>query len=124
MSTIELTEQNFEATVQNGIVFLDWWAAWCQPCRRFAPVYEAASERYPTATWGKVDTEAQQGLAGAFQIQSIPTLMIFRDGILLFRQPGMLPAEALDELYEKAAALDMDVVRAEVEKRKAEAGEV
>lgn len=118
--TVEITEKNFESTVEKGIVFLDWWAAWCGPCRMFAPVFERASHKYPDVVWGKVDTEAEQGLASAFGIRSIPTLMIFRDGILVFEQAGMVPAQALDQLVEKVRALDMDDVRkkiAEHEKR-------
>lgn len=111
MSTTEITEQSFEATVKSGIVFIDWWASWCGPCRAFAPTYERAAARHPDITWGKVDTEAQPGLAGAFGIRAIPTLMVFRDGILLFEQPGMLPPAALERLVEEVRALDMDDVR-------------
>src|SRR4026207_2413076 len=98
MATIEVTEGNFGETVTKGIVLRDFWAAGCGPCRAFAPTFEAASEKHPDVVFGKIDTEAQQGLAGAFQIQSIPTLMVFRDGVLLGAQPGALPAEALDEI--------------------------
>lgn len=112
--TVEITEKNFEKTVEEGIVFLDWWAAWCGPCRMFAPVFEKASHKYPDITWGKVDTDAEQGLAGAFGIRSIPTLMIFRDGVLVFEQAGMVPAQALDQLVEKVRALDMDEVRRKI----------
>lgn len=118
MSTIAVTEQTFEATVKQGVVLLDWWAAWCGPCRAFAPIYEAASTRHPDVTFGKIDTEDQRGLAGGFQIQSIPTLMIFRDGILLYSKPGMVPAAALDDLIGQAKALDMDKIRAEIAARK------
>ncbi|MGZ3460745.1 MAG: thioredoxin family protein [Archangium sp.] len=119
MATLEIGKENFENTVsKQGIVMLDWWAAWCGPCRAFAPVYEKASEKHADITFGKVDTEAQPELSGMFQIRSIPTLMIFRDGILLFEQAGALPAPVLEELIGKVRALDMDEVRREIEKRK------
>lgn len=117
MATIELTEQNFESTiVEGGIVLVDFWAGWCQPCLRFAPVYEGAAEDNADIVFGKVDTEAQQGLSAAMRIQSIPTLMIFRDGIGVFSQAGALPRVALDDLISQVRALDMDEVRREVEK--------
>lgn len=115
MSTIELTKENFESTISaEGILLIDWWAAWCGPCRQFAPIYEQASERYPDITFGKIDTEAEQELAQMAVITSIPTLMVFRDGILLFSQPGALPGAALDDLISQVEALDMDQVRADI----------
>jgi len=113
--TVEITEKNFESTIEKpGIVLLDWWAGWCAPCRAFAPTFEAAAGKHLDVVFGKVDTEAQQGLAAAFEIRSIPTLMIFKDGVLVFAQPGMLPPQALEELIAKARVLDMDKVRAEI----------
>jgi thioredoxin 1 len=114
MPTKEVTEKNFEETIGKGLVLIDWWAEWCGPCRRFAPIYEEASGRHPDVLFGKVDTEAQPGLAGEFGIRSIPTIMAFRDGILLFAQPGSLPAEVLDELIGKLREVDMDEVRRRV----------
>lgn len=117
MSTVALTLQDFESTISSeGITFVDFWAEWCGPCRAFAPIFEAASEKHPELRFAKVDTEAEQQLAAMAQITSIPTLMIFRDGILLFNQPGALPAPALEELITKVEALDMDEVRAEIAK--------
>jgi thioredoxin 1 len=114
-ATVEITEQNFESHVaKEGIVLIDWWAEWCGPCRMFAPTFEAAAKKHPDIVFGKVDTEAQPALAGGFRIRAIPTLMVFRDGILLFEQAGMLPPRALDELVEKVRALDMAEVRRKV----------
>ena len=112
MATLALTKDNFkDAIEEGGIVFIDWWAEWCGPCKAFAPVYERVAEENPDITFAKIDTDKEQELAAAFGIRSIPTLMIFRDGIPLFAQPGALPQEALEELVQKVEALDMDEVR-------------
>jgi thioredoxin 1 len=113
--TVDVTEANFKEVVEkDGIVLVDWWAPWCGPCRSFGPTYEKVAGRHPDVTFAKVNTEEQQGLAGSFQIMSIPTLMILRDKIMLFSQPGALPEAALEELVQKARELDMDKVRKEI----------
>ena len=118
MATVELTLETFESTVANqGITIVDFWAEWCGPCKMFGPIFEKASEGHPAITFGKVDTEAQQQLSGMAGISSIPTLMIFRDGILLFNQAGALPGPALEDLIGKVQELDMDDVRAEIAKQ-------
>ncbi|WP_347753769.1 thioredoxin [Agrococcus sp. ProA11] len=120
MSTQDITIDTIDATIAaEGIVLLDFWAAWCGPCRSFAPVFERAAEANPDIVFGKVDTEAEQQLAASFRITSIPTLMAFRDGILVFSQPGAMPPAQLDSLIEGVRGLDMDDVRRQVAEQRA-----
>src|SRR5919201_2850630 len=120
MATVALTTEEFKPTVEKGgILFIDWWADWCGPCRAFAPVYEKVSEANPDVTFAKIDTDQEQQLATAFGIRSIPTLMIFRDGVPLFAHPGALSQSDLEELLQKVRALDMDEVRRVVAERQA-----
>ncbi len=115
MATLELNAENFQQTINdNATVIVDFWAPWCAPCRGFAPTFEAASEKLPGIVFAKVNTEEQQEIAGAFSIRSIPTLMIFRDQIIIYSEAGALPATAFEQLIEQAMALDMDTVRAEI----------
>ena len=118
VNTVALTTSSFEQTIKdNGIVLVDFWASWCGPCRMFAPVFEKAAAAHPDILFGKVDTEAEQALAGAAGISSIPTLMAFREGVLVFSQPGALPAPALEQVIEAVKALDMEQVHAKVAAR-------
>lgn len=116
MATIQLTAQNFKDVINNNdIVIIDFWADWCAPCRSFAPTFEAASDKYPEIAFAKVNTEEERELSLGFNIRSIPTLMVFRDQIILYAEAGALPPAALDQLIEQVKALDMDAVRAEIE---------
>jgi thioredoxin 1 len=121
MATVELTGKNFQEYVEKpGILVIDWWATWCGPCRAFAPIYEKASDKYTDVVFGKIDTDAEQELAMTFEIRSIPTLMIFREQVLVFARPGMIPGAALDDLIDKVKALDMAEVHRKVAEQEAE----
>ncbi len=117
MAIVELTAENFnEVAEKNPILVIDFWAPWCGPCKQFGPIYEEVAGEYPDIAFGKVNTEEQQDIAGYFKIQSIPTVMIIREGVIVFAQPGMLPKEGLKDVIEQVTALDMDEVRAEIAK--------
>jgi thioredoxin 1 len=123
-STVEITQANFKQVVErDGIVLIDWWAPWCGPCRVFGPTFEKVAQKHPDVVFGKVNTEDQPDLAGAFDIRSIPTLMILRDKVLLFSQPGALPEAALEDLIRQVRGLDMEKVRADIAAQEAKQGQ-
>jgi thioredoxin 1 len=123
MAVVELTKENFESTItSNATVIIDYWAPWCGPCRGFAPIYERVAEQHPDVVFAKVNTDEEQEIAAHFQIRSIPTLMVFRDQIIVFAQPGALPQGAFEQVIEKTKALDMDDVRRQIGERQAAAG--
>ena len=123
MATVNITQDTFRNTVQqSGLVLIDWWAPWCGPCRMFGPIFERVSEKHQNATFAKINTEAEPALAQAFEINSIPTLMVIRDGVLLLKQPGMLPESALESLIDQAMKLDMNEVRKAEPNRSASTG--
>lgn len=125
MTTINLTAETFQdAVTAEGITLVDWWASWCGPCMQFGPIYEAASEKYADVTFAKIDTEAEQELSAAVGITSIPTIMAFRDGILVFAQPGALPAEALEQVIAGVKDMDMEEVRRQIAEQESEDEEV
>ena len=124
MGTVELTDDTFADTVnKDGIVFIDFWAPWCGPCKAFGPIYEEVAKRHPDITFGKINTEEQPQTAGALQVSAIPTLMIFRDGIGIFSQPGMIPESGLETLVEKTRGLNMEEVRADIAEQQATGAE-
>jgi len=121
MATTTVTSSNFKSLLgKPGIVLLDWWAPWCGPCRRFTPIFEAAALQHSDLTWGKVNTEEEPTLASAFRIRSIPTLMAFRDGVLLFEQPGLIPAQGLERLVRELRGIDMNEVRRKLHEQRAQ----
>ncbi len=122
MATVELTQDNFNQTVEdNDIVLLDFWAEWCGPCKTFGPIFEKVSEQHDDVTFGKIDTDEQQALGAAFEVRSIPTIMAIRDGVMVFKQAGVLPEAALEDLIKQVKDLDMDEVKKEIEEHQAHA---